>query len=73
MKSIEHYYLRQLIEFFFFFFKLNFQANIEKIILLLSTALKGSPDNENVSLHGEAAILLEDLKQLFAALDVRSV
>lgn len=73
MKSIEHYYLRQLIEFFFFFFKLNFQANIEKIILLLSTALKGSPDNENGSLHGEAAILLEDLKQLFAALDVRSV
>lgn len=72
MKSIEHYYLRQLIE-FFFFFKLNFQANIEKIILLLSTALKGSPDNENGSLHGEAAILLEDLKQLFAALDVRSV
>ncbi|KAJ9159628.1 hypothetical protein P3X46_025121 [Hevea brasiliensis] len=51
------------------------KTNIGKIIHFLSTALngclqKGAPDNENGSLYGEAAILLEELKQLFAALDM---
>ncbi|KAF2320974.1 hypothetical protein GH714_032328 [Hevea brasiliensis] len=51
------------------------KANIGKIIHFLSAALngclqKGAPDNENDSLYGEAAILLEELKQLFAALDM---
>ena len=55
-----------------------FQAKFEKTIHLLSSVLDGglqksTTDNENIALCQEAAIVLDELKQLYPALDKRSV
>lgn len=54
-----------------------FQAKFEKTILLLSAVLDGfqecTTDNENIAVLQDVAIVLDALKQLYAAWDMRSV
>ena len=55
-----------------------FQAKFEKTIHLLSAVLDGglqksTTDNEDIAVYQEVAIVLDELKQLYAALDMRSV
>ena len=55
-----------------------FQAKFEKTIHLLSAVLDGglqksTTDNEDIAVYQEVAIVLDELKQLYPALDKRSV